>query len=60
MTVTAVITDDSVVVTSTLWYSASAGYLAMAMDRLGNDLYSAVLPGQPEGTSVAVLPGSGG
>jgi spore coat protein CotH len=52
VTVTATITDDGVVVTATLWYSADVGYVPVAMAALAGDEFGGIIPGQTDGTWV--------
>lgn len=53
VTVTAIITDDHAVLTTTLHYSATGGAFAeVGMTGLGGDRYAARIPAQPAGTLV--------
>jgi hypothetical protein len=52
VTVSAAITDDGIVVSATLWYSAGSEFQAVPMAAQGGDLYAGVIPGLPESTEV--------
>jgi hypothetical protein len=51
--ITAIIVDDSALVTATLWYSAGGSYRSIPMVPLDADVYAATIPAQPDGTVVA-------
>jgi len=52
VSVTATITDDGIVVTATLWYSADLEFGPVAMTGLGGGMYQGTIPGQPDGAWV--------
>ncbi|MDY7079157.1 MAG: lamin tail domain-containing protein, partial [Chloroflexota bacterium] len=55
VTVTAVVVGDdaSAVIPATLWYNVGSGFLATPMTHVGDNLYAATIPAQPDGTRVA-------
>ena len=52
VTVTSRITDDGLVITATLYYSATGSYVAQPMTPAGDDLYLATIPPFPDNTVV--------
>jgi hypothetical protein len=51
VTVTAVITAGTPIISATLWYDAGSGFCAALM--VGGDVYTAYIPPQPEGVLVS-------
>jgi hypothetical protein len=52
VTVTSTITDDGVVVSAALWFSAGFEFVPVPMTSQGGGTYSAVIPAQPDGAWV--------
>jgi hypothetical protein len=53
ISITAVIVDDSAMITATLWFGTEGNYRAIPMIALGTDVYAATIPAQPYGAMAA-------